>query len=62
MSEPLVPHAEPIFSAGRFEGFTDRDCGEHRTVSVHRAWCFQCAEWCYPEIPCIRCDPRRPRD
>jgi hypothetical protein len=31
-----------------FEGHTRRECGEHRTVGPHRAWCFECTEWCYP--------------
>lgn len=43
-----------------FEGHQPRNCGEHRTVGPHRAWCFDCQEWCYPEIPCERCEkPRR---
>lgn len=25
------------------------ECGEHRTVGTHRAWCYQCTEWCYPD-------------
>lgn len=33
---------------GAFYGWEPRDCGEHRTVGPHRAWCFDCAEWCYP--------------
>lgn len=20
-----------------------------------REWCSDCSEWCYPEIPCLRC-------
>lgn len=31
-----------------FEGHLPRLCGEHRTVGPHRAWCFDCHEWCYP--------------
>lgn len=31
-----------------FYGWEPRDCGEHRTVGSHRAWCFDCTEWCYP--------------
>lgn len=27
---------------------------EHRTVGPHRAWCFECTEWCYPAAPCVR--------
>lgn len=33
-----------------FEGHQPRDCGEHRTVGAHRAWCHDCSEWCYPRI------------
>ncbi len=29
-----------------FEGYAG-ECGEHRTVGDHRAWCFECTEWCY---------------
>lgn len=32
---------------GRFYGYTPRECGSHRTVGRHRAWCFDCSEWCY---------------
>lgn len=39
-----------------FEGHEPRDCGEHRTVGPHRAWCFSCSEWCYPKSPCVRCE------
>lgn len=28
---------------------------EHRTVGSHRAWCYDCQEWCYPVIPCDCC-------
>jgi hypothetical protein len=28
---------------------------EHRTVGSHRAWCFTCSEWCYPDAMCVRC-------
>jgi hypothetical protein len=41
-----------------FEGWPDRWCGEHRTVGSHRAWCFDCSEWCYSgdiEMACPRC-------
>lgn len=38
-----------------FEGHDARECGEHRTVGSHRAWCFDCGEWCYPAIPCHGC-------
>ena len=39
-----------------FEGYSPRECGEHRTVGTHRAWCHECAEWCYPELPCKGCE------
>lgn len=39
-----------------FEGHTPRECGEHRTVGEHRAWCYDCSEWCYPSSPCARCE------
>lgn len=38
-----------------FEGLTPRECGEHRTVGPHRAWCHDCGEWCYPTEPCTLC-------
>ena len=38
-----------------FEGHQGRDCGEHRTVGSHRAWCFDCTAWCYPEEGCPGC-------
>jgi hypothetical protein len=40
-----------------FEGHQPRECGEHRTVGPHRAWCFDCREWCYPdeEMACKGC-------
>lgn len=38
-----------------FEGHEHRECGEHRTVGPHRAWCYDCEEWCYPSWPCVRC-------
>jgi hypothetical protein len=34
--------------APNFEGHAVRECGEHRTVGPHRAWCHDCGEWCYP--------------
>jgi hypothetical protein len=33
-----------------FEGHEPRECGEHRTLGSHRAWCFDCHEYCYPRI------------
>jgi hypothetical protein len=41
--------------SGNFQGHEPRTCGEHRTVGPHRAWCFRCTEWCYPDDGCIRC-------
>lgn len=38
-----------------FEGHDSRYCGEHRTVGPHRAWCYDCSEWCYPHEGCARC-------
>lgn len=52
MSAPIF---EPM--SGHFYGFEPRECGEHRTVGSHRAWCFACGEWCYPKIPCQGCEP-----
>lgn len=37
-----------------FAGHDGRDCGDHRTTG-ERAWCFDCSEWCYPDVPCSRC-------
>ncbi|HUY46063.1 MAG TPA: hypothetical protein VMV92_10100 [Streptosporangiaceae bacterium] len=44
--------SEPLWT-----GWMPRECGEHRTVGPHRAWCFDCSEWCYPEpeMACARC-------
>ena len=39
-----------------FEGHPGRECGEHRTVGSHRAWCHDCSEWCYPASPCKGCE------
>lgn len=39
-----------------FHGHDNRECGEHRTVGSHRAWCHDCSEWCYPTIPCKGCE------
>lgn len=41
---------------GNFHGHGG-PCGEHRTVGKHRAWCYQCSEWCYPdpEMACNGC-------
>jgi hypothetical protein len=42
--------------AGNFLGHEPRECGEHRTVGEHRAWCYDCGEWCYELSPCVRCE------
>lgn len=39
-----------------WEGYTIRECQDHRTVGPHRAWCYACTEWCYPEVPCKGCE------
>lgn len=38
-----------------FTGHENRECGEHRTTGS-RAWCFNCNEWCYPQMPCVGCE------
>lgn len=45
----------------RWEGFTERECGDHRTTGG-RAWCFDCSEWCYKHVPCKGCEVPRLRD
>lgn len=47
-----------IYEDGTFNflGHEPNEGCEHRTVGRHRAWCYDCAEWCYPAIPCARCD------
>lgn len=42
----------------RFQGHEPRDCGEHRTVGSHRAWCYDCTEWYYPskDMGCMGCE------
>lgn len=44
-----------VDSDGRFHGHDPNEGCEHRTVGL-RAWCFDCSEWCYPELPCVRCE------
>jgi hypothetical protein len=51
----MFPTSAPKMEYGGFAGFEARDCGEHRTVGPHRAWCHDCNEWCYPDAPCVRC-------
>jgi hypothetical protein len=46
---------EPGSCTMNFEGHNPRECGEHRTVGEHRAWCHECAEWCYPGDGCKGC-------
>ena len=50
---PAGQHAPPAEAA--FEGHPQRECGEHRTVGPHRAWCFADSEWCYPDALCRGC-------
>lgn len=54
MTEPVK---QVYDDRGYFEGWTGRWCGDHRTVGSYRAWCYDCAEWCYPrlEAACVRC-------
>jgi len=49
--EPSPRDGKPLFM-----GFSLADCGEHRTVGAHRAWCYQDTEWCYPSSPCRGCE------
>lgn len=44
-------------AAEAFMGHQPRECGEHRTVGPHRAYCLDCCEWCYPdaEMGCKGC-------
>lgn len=32
-----------------------RECGEHRELGT-RAWCFDCSEYCYDDVPCRGCE------
>jgi len=41
--------------SARWEGYTPRECGEHRTTG-QRAWCFDCQEWCSLGLPCRGCE------
>ena len=36
-----------------FEGARRHD--RHRTTGPHRAWCFDCHDWCYPDDWCDCC-------
>jgi hypothetical protein len=57
--------AQVIYESGQFDpegNFLGHDTAEallkwheHRTVGPHRAWCYDCREWCYPADGCIRC-------
>jgi hypothetical protein len=55
MSEPIYTK-HPDDGKPLFQGWSGCDC-EHRTVGSHRAWCYDCAEWCYPraDAACARC-------
>lgn len=44
----------PDTSSPDLEGHEPRECGEHRAVGPHRAWCYDRGERCYPEFPCVR--------
>jgi hypothetical protein len=46
---------------GGFVGQAPCECGEHRTVGEHRAWCHEDTEWCYPSMPCRGCEIARLR-
>jgi hypothetical protein len=46
----------PCDTRPNFHGHDERECDEHRTVGPHRAWCFDDAEWCYPDSPCRGCE------
>lgn len=50
------PSREVWNEKGNFGGFLPNECGEHRTVGSHRAWCYGDSEWCYPKIPCRGCE------
>lgn len=54
-TQPPLPLDWP--TPRNFGGHKIRRCGEHRTVGPHRAWCFECNEWCYPdkEMACRGC-------
>lgn len=58
-TQPVLPleWPEPELPKVDWHGATLRECGEHRTVGPHRAWCFDCTEWCYsrPEAMCKGC-------
>lgn len=54
--EDMVRQAMYAADTGNFLGHSDRECGEHRTVGTHRAWCHDCSTWCYPGAPCGGCE------
>ncbi len=51
MNTQITVDGEP-----NWEGRDERECGDHRTVGPHRAWCFDDHEWCYPDVPCRGCE------
>jgi hypothetical protein len=56
MADNAAQHADCVRDEhGCFVGHPGRECGEHRTTG-DRAWCFDCSEWCYPSMPCARCE------
>ena len=38
-----------------FQGIEPRECGRHHSTG-HRAWCFDCTEWCYADSLCRGCE------
>lgn len=49
--------ASAVFDSGhRFQGHDPNEGCAHHTVGDHRAWCLDCGEWCYPTMPCVRCE------
>lgn len=51
--------AAATFDGPNFVGWVPRECGEHRTVGEHRAWCYECGEWCYSrtiDMGCKGCE------
>lgn len=56
MTTPIYEPREADDNSPNFLGFEGRNCGDHRTVGSHRAWCFDCTMWCYPSNPCNGCE------
>lgn len=49
-----LPSAE-YNEEGHFTGHTPRECHDHYSTGG-RAWCDDDTEWCYPAVPCARCE------